>query len=77
MAEIRGLFTFPGGVHPPERKHFTENRPIEAVPVPKQVAVPLSQHLGGVCVPTVAKKDTVTAGRFCLGADPFAGQRYG
>lgn len=71
MAEIRRLFTFPGGVHPPERKHFTENRPIEVVPVPKQVAVPLSQHLGGVCVPTVAKKDTVTAGQVIGRSDAF------
>jgi electron transport complex protein RnfC len=71
MAEIRGTLTFPGGVHPPERKHFTENCPIAAVPVPKQVAVPLSQHLGGVCVPTVAKKDAVTAGQIIGRSDAF------
>ena len=63
MAEIRGKCTFPGGIHPPENKHFSENCPIEVVPAPKQVAVLLSQHLGTACVPTVAKKDVVQAGQ--------------
>ena len=71
MAEIRGKFTFPGGTHPPENKHFSENRLIEVVPVPKQVAVLLSQHLGAVCVPTVAKKDAVTAGQVIGKSDAF------
>ena len=71
MAEIRGKFTFPGGIHPPENKRFSENCPIEVVPVPKQVAVLLSQHLGAVCVPTVAKKDTVTAGQVIGKSDAF------
>ncbi|MBL7215334.1 MAG: electron transport complex subunit RsxC [Phycisphaerae bacterium] len=71
MADIRGKFTFPGGTHPPENKHFSENSSIEVVPVPKQVAVLLSQHLGAVCVPTVAKKDTVTAGQVIGKSDAF------
>jgi electron transport complex protein RnfC len=71
MAEIRGKLTFPGGTHPPENKHFSENCPIEPVPVPEQVAVLLSQHLGAVCVPTVAKKDTVLAGQMIGKSDAF------
>ena len=71
MAEIRGKFTFPGGIHPPENKQFGENCPIEVVPAPKQVAVLLSQHLGAACVPTVAKKDTVTAGQMIGKSDAF------
>ncbi len=71
MLEIRGKLTFPGGTHPPENKQFSENRLIEVVPVPKQVAVLLSQHLGAVCVPTVAKKDTVTAGQVIGKSDAF------
>jgi electron transport complex protein RnfC len=71
MAEIRGKFTFPGGTHPMEGKEFSENRPIEVVPPPKQVAVLLSQHLGAVCVPTVAKKDPVTAGQMIGKAEAF------
>lgn len=71
MAEIRGKFTFPGGTHPPEGKEFSEHCPIEVIPTPKQVAVLLSQHLGAVCLPLVAKKDTVTAGQMIGKADAF------
>ena len=71
MAEIRGKFTFPGGTHPPENKHFSENCPIEVVSAPKQLALLLSQHLGAVCVPTVAKKDTVQAGQVIGKSDAF------
>ncbi|HPO70992.1 MAG TPA: hypothetical protein PKV53_11900, partial [Anaerohalosphaeraceae bacterium] len=60
MAKIRGLFTFRGGVHPPENKEYSEQCPIEVVPTPKQTAVLLSQHLGAVCKPLVAKRDKVT-----------------
>ena len=71
MADIRGKFTFPGGTHPPENKHIGEHLPIEVVPTPKQVAVLLSQHLGAVCVPTVAKKDTVASGQMIGKSDAF------
>ena len=71
MAEIRSKFTFPGGTHPPENKHFSENCPIEVVSVPKQIAVLLSQHLGATCVPTVAKKDAVQAGQVIGKSDAF------
>jgi electron transport complex protein RnfC len=71
MAEIRGKYTFPGGTHPPENKHFSENCPIEAVSVPTQVAVLLSQHLGAICVPTVAKKDAVLTGQVIGQSEAF------
>ncbi len=63
--------TFPGGVHPPGRKGLTEDSAIQSVPVPKQLAVLLSQHIGAVCRPLVAKKDTVKAGQKIGEADAF------
>ena len=63
MAEIRGTCTFPGGIHPPENKKFSEQCAIEVVPTPKQVSIPLSQHIGAPCQPVVAKRDAVTAGQ--------------
>ena len=57
--ETRGKFSFPGGVHPPEGKQYSQGRPIEVIPNPKQVVVLLSQHLGAPCKPVVNKKDTV------------------
>ncbi len=71
MAEIRGKSTFPGGSHPPENKALSEHSAITVIPTPKQVAVLLSQHLGAPCVPTVAKRDKVTAGQRIGTSDAF------
>jgi electron transport complex protein RnfC len=67
----QGQGTFAGGVHPPEGKEYSEHRPIEPGPSPKQVTVLLSQHLGKPCEPKVAKKDKVTAGQLIGSADAF------
>jgi electron transport complex protein RnfC len=71
MVEFCRKFTFPGGVHPPEGKEYSEELPIEVVPAPKQAAVLLSQHLGAVCNPLVAKRDKVTAGQMIGKAEAF------
>lgn len=63
--------TFPGGVHPPDSKQYSEGRPIETVPVPKQVAILMTQHIGAPCKPTVAKKDAVTVGQVIGASDAF------
>lgn len=67
----QGKGTFIGGVHPPEGKEFSEHRPIEVVLTPKQVTIPLSQHLGKPCEPLVAKKDKVTAGQMIGNVEAF------
>ena len=71
MAEIRGKCTFPGGVHPPESKGFSERCPIEVIPTPKQVSILLSQHIGAPCQPLVAKREAVTAGQMIGKSDAF------
>ncbi len=55
-------FTFRGGVHPPENKKLTENCAIVAGPVPTQVSILLSQHIGAICEPAVEKKQEVKIG---------------
>jgi len=67
----KGQFTFPGGVHPADHKSLTENCPIQPAPLPKQVAILLSQHIGAVCKPLVAKKDKVRAGQKIGDAEAF------
>ncbi len=52
---------FAGGVHPPENKH-TEKNPIEVIPAPKKVYIPLSQHTGKPSRPLVKKDDVVKIG---------------
>ena len=68
---VKASRTFPGGVHPPERKGLTEDSAIQPAPVPKQLSILLSQHLGAVCRPLVAKKDAVRAGQKIGEADAF------
>jgi len=40
------FWPFHGGIHPPEQKHFTCDKPIRQLPLPKQLIVPLQQHIG-------------------------------
>jgi len=57
------LKTFPtGGVHPPENK-LTAGIPIEYLPVPPNVVIPLSQHIGAPAIPAVNKGDYVKVGQ--------------
>lgn len=57
------LKTFPtGGVHPPENK-ITANAPIQSLPLPEQVIIPVSQHIGAPATAIVNKGDTVKAGQ--------------
>ena len=42
----RELLSFRHGVHPPENKHLTEGIASRRLPFPKEVILPLSQHIG-------------------------------
>ncbi len=37
---------FHGGIHPPEQKAITSGKPIKHLPLPKQLILPLQQHIG-------------------------------
>ena len=62
MTGLPGKGTFARGVHPPERKQFSEDAPIEVLPVPAQVAIPVLQHTGSPCEPLVKVKQEVALG---------------
>lgn len=53
---------FKGGVHPPTFK-ATAGLPTVDMPVPEQVVIPMSMHIGAPCNPLVAKGDTVLVGQ--------------
>jgi electron transport complex protein RnfC len=57
------LKSFRGGIHPPEFKQPTENKPIERCPLPDKVVIPLHQHTGSPSEPLVAVGDTVRTGQ--------------
>ncbi len=43
----RGDFwTFHGGIHPPQQKFLTTDKPIRAISIPEQIILPLQQHIG-------------------------------
>lgn len=55
--------SFKGGVHPHDEKKWTESKPIEELPLPKQVVIPVQQHIGAPAEPTVQKGDKVKKGQ--------------
>ena len=52
-----------GGVHPSERKEFTEHLPLKKFPDPEVVVIPLSMHAGAPAEPIVQVGDTVKVGQ--------------
>ena len=50
---------FFGGVHPADRKELSANCLPTLAPVPSQVIIPMSQHIGAPCTPLVKVGDTV------------------
>ena len=59
-----------GGVHPPENK-LSAGEKIQILPVPEQVIIPLSQHIGAPATPIVKKGDTVKTGQLIASASGF------
>ncbi len=68
---VRSKYSFPGGTHPPEKKHLTCESPIQAGPAASEVAVVLSQHIGAVCRPLVRKAQAIQAGQKIGDCDAF------
>lgn len=63
--------TFPHGVHPPENKHFTANKPIRRFPFPPELILPLSQHTGAPSELLVHPGEEVLRGQMIAKAGGF------
>lgn len=59
-----------GGVHPEENK-LSADKPIQVMPLPKFVVIPVSQHIGSPANPIVNKGDKVKAGQLIAEASSF------
>lgn len=59
-----------GGVHPEENK-LSANKPIETLPVPQKVFIPVTQHLGAPSTLVVEKGSSVKVGTLLAKADAF------
>ena len=60
-----------GGVHPDDRKELSKNSPIEVLPVPHTLVVPMSQHLGAPAQLVKARGDEVRRGELIGQASSF------
>ena len=54
---------FFGGIHPNDHKAATNKKPIETLPPPARVVIPMSLHIGAPCTPCVSVGDQVTVGQ--------------
>ena len=63
MKTVNSAFKFHGGVHPQYNKDLAASKPIEAMPLPKQLVVSMSQHLGAPAKCLVKKGDAVVKGQ--------------
>jgi electron transport complex protein RnfC len=57
-----GSSKFRGGIHPPDKKELSANKPIITAKPPVRVVIPLSQHLGAPCKPIVTIDQEVKKG---------------
>jgi electron transport complex protein RnfC len=60
---MRKLWTIPGGIHPPENKHQSVHLPIGTIPLPREIILPLNQHIGAPSEPIVEVGQQVLKGQ--------------
>lgn len=67
----RELWTFNGGLHLPGNKHMSTRLPVEAAPLPRELVLPLQQHIGEPAVPLLAVGDKVLKGQPIAAAEAY------
>jgi len=65
------VLTFKGGVHPPQLKDWTKEKPIEKMPLPQKVYVFLLNHAGSPSKALVSPGDEVKTGQIIGEPDGF------
>ena len=63
MKTVKSPFKFKGGVHPDYNKELARGKPIETMPVPAELVVSMSQHLGAPAKCVVKAGDYVVKGQ--------------
>lgn len=61
--KITKLFRIRGGVHPDDCKTLSASQPIEDLPMPDLLHIPLQQHIGAAAKPAVKRGDRVLKGQ--------------
>ena len=60
---MRKVWDFHGGIHPPENKTQSLQRPLQEAPLPEHLVLPLNMHIGAPARPVVQIGDHVLAGQ--------------
>ena len=63
MKTVKSKFKFRGGVHPDYNKELARDKAIERMPVPSELVISMSQHLGAPAKCIVKAGDYVTRGQ--------------
>ena len=63
MKTVKSTFKFKGGVHPDYNKDLARDKAIERMPVPAELVISMSQHLGAPAKCLVKAGDSVTRGQ--------------
>jgi len=71
MTTVETNRTFAQGIHPPELKEATAGRPLEVMPPPAQVIIPLQQHIGAPTEATVEVGAAVQRGQLIGHSEAF------
>lgn len=65
------IWDIPGGIHPSENKTQSLQQPLTNAGIPKQLILPLSQHIGAAAKPTVSVGQAVLKGEVIAAAAGF------
>lgn len=60
---LSGLKSFQRGIHPPHRKKYSESAAITPFTPQGDLLIPMSQHIGPPCQPTIKPREEVTYGQ--------------
>ncbi len=63
MKTVKSSFKFKGGVHPQYNKELSRDNPIEILPLPAELVISMSQHLGAPAKCVVKAGDCVRKGQ--------------
>ncbi|MGB3609192.1 MAG: electron transport complex subunit RsxC [Cellvibrio sp.] len=69
MTSLIRIRDIPGGIHPPEHKDQSLRLPLGSVPLPPQLVVPVSQHIGEPATPVVSVGERVLTGQLIAAAN--------
>ena len=68
---MKSISGFKGGIHPPDKKYLSSEKPLTPAKPPARVIIPLSQHLGSPCKPVVIINQEVKKGEMIGEATGF------